>query len=221
MNRIGVIVDVAHCSEDTVRGVVAAASKPILCTHANLREPGVPDGEHPRFISPEYARMVVETGGVIGAWLSTLTREKVPGMIRHMFRAIDAVGIDHVGIGTDLPAGVAQNRDAEFRPPPGTGGGVARSRHDRGRGRESVLRQLVAGVPGGARLMDLDALETEGRLRRRRDGRGRDAGRIWAPARPPPMRSAGWGNSSARGCGSPACRRRRRAPNWRARSGFR
>ena len=114
MNQIGVIVDVAHCSEDTVRGVVAAASKPILCTHANLLEPGVPDGEHPRFISREYAKMVVDTGGVIGAWLSTLSREKVPGMIRHMFRAIDAVGIDHVGIGTDMPAGVARTEMPDF-----------------------------------------------------------------------------------------------------------
>ena len=114
MNQIGVIVDVAHCSEDTVRGVVAAASKPILCTHANLLEPGVPDGEHPRFISREYAKMVVDTGGVIGAWLSTLSREKVPGMIRHMFRAIDAVGIDHVGIGTDMPAGVARTEMPNF-----------------------------------------------------------------------------------------------------------
>jgi len=114
MNQVGVICDVAHCSEDTVRGVAAATSKPILCSHANLREPGVPDGEHPRFISMDYARMVVETGGVIGAWLSTLTREKVPGMIRHMFRAIDAVGIDHVGIGTDLPAGVARTEMPDF-----------------------------------------------------------------------------------------------------------
>ena len=114
MNRIGVIVDVAHCSEDTVRGVAAAASKPILCTHANLLEPGVPDGEHPRFISLDYARMVAGTGGVIGAWLSTLQREKVPGMIRHMFRAIDALGIDHVGIGTDMPAGVARTEMPDF-----------------------------------------------------------------------------------------------------------
>ena len=70
MNRVGVIVDVAHCSEDTVRGVVAATSKPILCTHANLLEPGVPDGEHPRFISLDYAKMVADTGGVVGAWRS-------------------------------------------------------------------------------------------------------------------------------------------------------
>jgi membrane dipeptidase len=114
MNRVGVILDVAHCSEDTVRGVVAVAGKPILCTHANLLEPGVPDGEHPRFISLDYAKMVVETGGVIGAWLSTLNREKVPGLIRHMFRAIDAVGIDHVGIGTDMPAGVARTEMPDF-----------------------------------------------------------------------------------------------------------
>jgi membrane dipeptidase len=35
-------------------------------------------------------------------------------MIRHMFRAIDAVGIDHVGIGTDLPAGVARTEMPDF-----------------------------------------------------------------------------------------------------------
>jgi membrane dipeptidase len=114
LNRLGVIVDVAHCSEDTVRGIAAVTSKPILCTHSNLKEPGHPDGDHPRFISMDYARMVVQTGGVIGAWLSTLTREKVPGMIRHMFRAIDAVGIDHVGIGTDMPAGVGATEMPDF-----------------------------------------------------------------------------------------------------------
>ena len=121
MNQLGVIVDVAHCSEATVRGVVAATSKPILCSHANLLEPAHKDGAHPRYISLDYARMVAETGGVIGAWLVVLTQEKVPGMIRHMFRAIDAVGIDHVGIGTDLPAGRGADRDAGFLAPSGTG----------------------------------------------------------------------------------------------------
>jgi len=114
MNRLGIIVDVSHCSEDTVKGVAAVATRPFLCTHANLKEPGHPDGDHPRFISPAYARMVVDSGGIIGAWLSTLVREKVPGLIRHLFRAIDAVGIDHVGIGTDLPAGVARTEMPDF-----------------------------------------------------------------------------------------------------------
>ena len=114
MNRLGIIVDVAHCSEETVAGVVKATDKPILCTHANLKEPGHPDGDHPRYLSPEYARMVQDTGGVIGAWIAVLWEEKLPGMIRHLFRLIEAVGIDHVGIGTDLPAGVAKAEMPDF-----------------------------------------------------------------------------------------------------------
>jgi membrane dipeptidase len=114
MNHLGVIVDVAHCSEATVAGVVNTTTRPILCTHANLKEPGRPDGDHPRYISPEYARMVKDTGGVIGAWIAVLWEEKLPGMIRHLFRLIDAVGIDHVGIGTDLPAGVAKTEMPHF-----------------------------------------------------------------------------------------------------------
>jgi membrane dipeptidase len=114
MNRLGIIVDVAHCSEATVKGVVETTSKPILCTHTNLKEPGHPDGDHPRYISPEYARMVVGTGGVIGAWIAVLWNERLPGMIRHLFRLIDTVGIDHVGIGTDLPAGAARTEMPDF-----------------------------------------------------------------------------------------------------------
>jgi membrane dipeptidase len=114
LNRLGIIVDVAHCSEDTVRGVLAAADRPFLCTHANLKEPGGPNGDHPRFIGPDYARMVVGSGGVVGAWISVLAEEKLPGMIRHMFRMIDALGIDHVGIGSDLPAGVAATEMPDF-----------------------------------------------------------------------------------------------------------
>lgn len=114
MNRCGIMVDVAHCSEDTVRGVVDATSKPLLCTHSNLLEPGHPHGAHKRFISLDYARMVAGTGGVIGGWIAVLWEEKFPGMIRHIFRLIDAVGIDHVGIGTDLPSGVAKTEMPDF-----------------------------------------------------------------------------------------------------------
>jgi membrane dipeptidase len=114
MNRLGIILDVAHCSEDTVRGVAAVATRPFLCTHANLKEPGHRNGDHPRFIGPDYARMVVESGGVVGAWIAVLNEEKLPGMIRHLFRMIDALGIDHVGIGSDMPAGAAATEMPDF-----------------------------------------------------------------------------------------------------------
>ena len=134
MNGIGVIVDVAHCSEATVRGVAAVATRPFLCSHANLKEPGCPGGDHPRFISPDYARMVVESGGVVGAWIAVLVEEKLPGMIRHMFRMIDALGIDHVGIGTDMPAGVARTEMPDFRRHPD----IATALRDRGLDKEEV-----------------------------------------------------------------------------------
>ena len=134
INRLGIIVDVAHCSQDTVKGVVAATDRPILCTHANLKEPGHKDGDHPRYLSPEYARMVVETGGVIGAWIAVLWDEKLPGMIRQLFRLIDAVGIDHVGIGTDLPAGAAQHELPDFARHPE----IAQALRDRGMTAEEV-----------------------------------------------------------------------------------
>ena len=114
MNRLGVMVDVAHCTEDTVRGVLNHTVHPILCTHANLAEPGHPDGNHPRYISLDYARMVAETGGIVGGWIAVLYQEKLPGMIRHILRLIEAIGIDHVGIGTDLPSGGDRHGMTDF-----------------------------------------------------------------------------------------------------------
>ncbi|OJY65370.1 MAG: hypothetical protein BGP12_19480 [Rhodospirillales bacterium 70-18] len=114
MDRLGIMVDVAHCTEATVRGVAAASGRPFLCTHANLVWPDRPDGGHKRFISSDYARMVAESGGVVGAWIAVLWDEGMQGMITHMFRLIDAIGVDHVGIGTDMPAGMAETEMPDF-----------------------------------------------------------------------------------------------------------
>jgi membrane dipeptidase len=114
MDRLGIMLDVAHCTEATARGAAAVSTRPFLCTHSNLAWPDRPGGGHPRFISPDYARLVADSGGVIGAWIAVLWQDRMAGMITHMFRLIDAVGIDHVGIGTDMPAGVAEQEMPDF-----------------------------------------------------------------------------------------------------------
>ena len=134
MNKLGIILDVAHCSEDTVKGVAKVATKPFLCSHSNLKEPGHKNGDHPRFISADYARMVVESGGVVGAWIAVLNEEKLPGMIRHLFRLIDAIGIDHVGIGSDLPAGAARTEMPDFSRHPE----IAAALRDRGLNQQEI-----------------------------------------------------------------------------------
>lgn len=136
MNRVGVIVNVAHCSEATVRGVARVAARPFLCSHANLQEPGHPGGDHPRYIGPDYARMVAESGGVIGAWMSVPQQEGLAGMLRQLFRLIDAVGVDHVGIGTDLPVGGAMGGLPDFARHPE----IAAALRDRGMTAEEVAK---------------------------------------------------------------------------------
>jgi membrane dipeptidase len=136
MNALGLMVDVAHCTEAVVRGVVAASTRPILCTHANLAEPDLPDGGHRRFISRDYARLVAGTGGVIGAWISVLWEERIPGLVRHLCRLVDAVGVEHVGIGTDMPSGVA----AEEMPDFSRHGGIAAALRARGISEEDVAK---------------------------------------------------------------------------------
>jgi membrane dipeptidase len=106
MNDIGIIVDVAHCNEATVRGVAATASLPFICSHSNLVTEDLPGKDYSRYISADYARMVADGGGVVGAWLaSKLKSNPLPGLISHMFRLIDTIGVEHVAIGTDMPAG--------------------------------------------------------------------------------------------------------------------
>jgi membrane dipeptidase len=60
---------------------------------------------HPRFISVDLARAVAQSGGgVLGAWPAGIGIGDLDGFVRRTFVLIDAVGIDHVCLGTDMDA---------------------------------------------------------------------------------------------------------------------
>ncbi len=106
MNQLGMIIDVAHASARTVKMAVDLTKDPVILSHSILKD----DKERPisaRAISVEHAKMVSVTGGVIGIWPSGFS-SSFDEFIDHTFRMIDAVGINHVGIGTDM--------DANFQP---------------------------------------------------------------------------------------------------------
>jgi hypothetical protein len=63
MNRLGIVVDVAHATHAVVAGVVETTTQPIILSHSNIQDAG----GWARFISPEHARLVAKAGGVIGA----------------------------------------------------------------------------------------------------------------------------------------------------------
>ena len=100
MNRLGIVVDVAHATFAVVAGVVETTTRPIILSHSNIQDAS----GWARFISPEHARLVAKTGGVIGAMPIIPGRrgDDVGGYVHYVSRLVDAVGIDHVGLGTDM-----------------------------------------------------------------------------------------------------------------------
>lgn len=104
-NHLGMVVDVAHASFATVKATVEITTAPIMLSHSHLQSETSP---HPRLITVEHARLVSSTGGLIGAWPSGFANRTFADFVDQTMRLIDAVGVDHVGLGTDM--------DSNFKP---------------------------------------------------------------------------------------------------------
>jgi len=109
-HRLGFVCDVAHATEEMVRGVAKVATKPLLLSHtacAGSKAMG-PTSLTARQITPSHARLVAETGGAIGIWHFFPTLERYVEGVKEM---VEMVGVDHVAIGTDqqVSPGSVQN----------------------------------------------------------------------------------------------------------------
>lgn len=94
------LVDVAHATMETVADVVRVSDAPIILSHSILK---IDDSRrlNARAISPEHARLVAGSGGVIGAWPSA-TNASFAEFVENTKRLADVVGVEHVGLGTDM-----------------------------------------------------------------------------------------------------------------------
>lgn len=98
-NDLGIVVDVAHGTFDLVKRAATVSSKPLVLSHTAL---SAHPGGQSRLINPDHARAVADTGGVIGVWPSSGTFKDLHGMAQGVKRMADLVGVDHVGMGTDM-----------------------------------------------------------------------------------------------------------------------
>jgi membrane dipeptidase len=98
-NRVGIVVDVAHGTYDLVVRAASVTSKPLVLSHTSLSNN---PSRYSRRITPEHARAVAATGGVVGVWPPFAEFPSLPAMATGMARMVDAVGIDHVGLGSDM-----------------------------------------------------------------------------------------------------------------------
>jgi len=99
-DRLGVVVDVAHATADTVTQALRVSTKPLLLSHTALRGSRA-QGPTPlteRQITPDHARALAEAGGSIGIWHFFPSLERYVDGLKEM---ADVVGVDHVSIGTD------------------------------------------------------------------------------------------------------------------------
>jgi membrane dipeptidase len=97
-------VDLAHASPETVLGALKVATQPILVSHTGLdsrtgSDPRMAAIMKPHLISKEHAKVIADAGGVIGVW--TKLAGSLKEFVENINAMVDAVGVDHVGIGTD------------------------------------------------------------------------------------------------------------------------
>ena len=98
-NARGVVIDVAHAPLEMVRRAASVTTRPLVLSHTSLTTRPSP---FTRLITPEHARLVAGTGGVIGIWPIASLFPDMAALAGAMARMVGVVGIDHVGLGTDM-----------------------------------------------------------------------------------------------------------------------
>ena len=103
MNRVGMMVDLSHGGLRSFYDALELSSVPIVCSHASCRALC----DHPRNLDDEQMKALAAKDGVMQVTL-------YPGFLRlngeatildamaHLDHAVEVMGIDHVGLGSDF-----------------------------------------------------------------------------------------------------------------------
>jgi len=98
-NELGIVVDIAHGTYELVQRAAKVTRRPLVLSHTSLSQH---PGRYSRTISPAHARLVADTDGVIGVWPVASTYPTLAAMAQGMRAMVDVVGVEHVGLGSDM-----------------------------------------------------------------------------------------------------------------------
>lgn len=109
VQRRGLILDVAHSSEQVVADVLDMVDMPIVLSHSGIRS--VCDVK--RNIPVELMQRIAATGGVVGIgyWQEVTCDNSPEGVARSIIAATEALGGDAVSLGSDFDGAVATTFD--------------------------------------------------------------------------------------------------------------
>lgn len=125
LNRLRMLIDLSHVGVRSSLDAIAESAHPVVFSHSNARSVR----ENARNLTDEQIKACAERGGVIG--LATFadfvgdTHRGQPTLdqyLDHISYVADLVGVDHVGVGTDImeatgPKGVWWNANTKRRYP--------------------------------------------------------------------------------------------------------
>ena len=114
-NRLGMVIDCTHVGERSTLDIMEASTQPVLFTHSNPKA----ICDVPRNITDQQIKLCAAAGGVVGAcsWAPLLMRAgrngrpQLEDFIDAVSYIADLVGVDHVGIGTDMSHGTYPDGD--------------------------------------------------------------------------------------------------------------
>ena len=128
LNRLGVLVDISHVSDETFWDVLEVSEAPVVASHSSCRDLS----KHPRNMNDEMIRGLAKQGGVIQITFvdqfldvehhaareasiekassggeAEADREPIPPVnweriVDHIDHAVRVAGVDHVGLGSDF-----------------------------------------------------------------------------------------------------------------------
>jgi microsomal dipeptidase-like Zn-dependent dipeptidase len=109
-----ILVDLAHASPQTLRDVLAAARRPVVVSHTGVKA----TCDSPRNLSDDQLRALAKNGGLVGIgyWKAATCGTDAAAIARAMRHAADAMGVEHVALGSDFDGAVKQPFDVTGLP---------------------------------------------------------------------------------------------------------
>jgi len=107
MNRLGMMIDVSHVSRETFYDIVEISGAPVIASHSGCWSVC----DVPRNLDDDQLNALKQNGGTIqivgyGGYLKKPGKDAtITDFLDHIDYAVDLIGIDHVGIGSDFDGG--------------------------------------------------------------------------------------------------------------------
>jgi membrane dipeptidase len=108
-NRLGILVDLAHCTHEAVMQALEVSTAPMVWSHSSVTRSRKPTYTMPiwqaRQLSLEGAKAIADKGGVVGLWaMRTDVGRSIEAYADRMLELAEWLGDEHVAFGTDLNA---------------------------------------------------------------------------------------------------------------------